>query len=140
MQPYPRSPDIVWPGHLYGTGCISARAMDTGIPTVVWRLCFGLGFAVPLPILAGVLGGCAWVRASAAPRHSWLGCCGVCVFVCVLRLYPATPGWVRGVNVCAFARLSAASRLSWQGCLVVCVCVLVCVLEPGFQLRAATPG
>ena len=24
--------------HLHGTGCLSARAMDTGLPTVVWRL------------------------------------------------------------------------------------------------------
>ena len=78
MQPYPRSPDLVWPGHLHGTGCLSARTMDTGFPTVAWRLCLGLG--------------CGWVRVSAAPRHSWLGCWGVCVLVCALRLYPATPG------------------------------------------------
>ena len=35
------------------------RAMDTGFPTVAWRLCLGLG--------------CGWVRLSAAPTHSWLG-------------------------------------------------------------------
>ena len=38
MQPYPQALDLVWPGHLHGTGCLSARAMDTGFPTVVWRL------------------------------------------------------------------------------------------------------
>ena len=41
MQPYPRSPDLVWPGHLHGTGCLSARAVGTGFPTVVRRLCLG---------------------------------------------------------------------------------------------------
>ena len=54
MQPYPRSPDHLWPGHLHGAGCLSARAMDTAFPTVVWRLCLGLHFAVILPILARV--------------------------------------------------------------------------------------
>ena len=54
MQPYPRAPDPVLPGHLHGTGCLSARAMDTRFRTVVWRLCLGLGFAVTPPILAGV--------------------------------------------------------------------------------------
>ena len=54
MQPYPRAAGQVWLGQLHGTGCLSARAMDTAFPTVVLRLCFGLGFAVVLPILAGV--------------------------------------------------------------------------------------
>ena len=78
MQPYPRSPDLVWPGHLHGRGCLSARAMDTGFPTVVRRLCLGLG--------------CGWARVSAASNHSWLGCWGVCALVCVLHLYPAIAG------------------------------------------------
>ena len=43
MQPYPRVPDLVWPGQLHGTGCLSARAVDTGFPTVVRRLCLGPG-------------------------------------------------------------------------------------------------
>ena len=54
MQPYRRSPGQVWPCHLHGWGCLSARAMDTGFPTVVWRLCLGLGLAVTPPILAAV--------------------------------------------------------------------------------------
>ena len=45
--------------HLHGTGCLSARPMDTGFPTVVWCLCVGPG--------------CVWARFLAAPRHSWLG-------------------------------------------------------------------
>ena len=54
MQLYPWAPDLVWPGHLHGTGCLSARAMVPGFPTVVLRLCLGLGFAVTPPFLAGV--------------------------------------------------------------------------------------
>ena len=51
--------------------------------------------ACTLPLPAGVcgVGVCAWAWVSAAPRHSWLGCWGVCVFVCPLSLYPTTPGW-----------------------------------------------
>ena len=58
MQPYPRALDLVWPGHLHGTGPLSARAMDTGFHTVVWRLCLGLSFALTPPILARIFGGC----------------------------------------------------------------------------------
>ena len=137
MQPYPRSPDLVWPGHLHGTGCLSARAMDTGFPTVVRRLCLGLG--------------CGWVRVSAAPRHSCLGCWGVRALVCVLRLHPATPGTgarcecvcfcsgfgcapplLAGVLGCVRAPLAPSH--SWHGC-----AVWVCVFGFGFWLRPATP-
>ena len=99
MQLYPRAMDLFWPGHVHGTGCLSARAMDTGFRTVVWHLCLGfgccgnpanpgsalgcvclgtgLGFAPPF--LAGVCGvcTCAWVLLS--PRQSLLGWWGVCV-------------------------------------------------------------
>ena len=94
--------------------------MDTGFPTAVWCLCFGPG--------------CVWARASAAPRHSWLGCCGACVFVCALRLYPATPGWgVRRGCVCLGSTLSCAPPLlAW----VFGLCVFVCPL----RLYPATPG
>ena len=172
MQPYPRAPDLVWPGHLHGAGCLSARAMDTGFPTVVWRLCLRLGCALAqnlgctLPLLAGVLG-CvfACVRAPLVPRHSWLGCA---VWVCVLglgfRLRPATSGWgvgvcvclcacptctprtlawVFGVGACAWARASAAPRHFWMGCWGVCV--LLCALRsypatPGWGVRCGWVG
>ena len=142
MQPYPRSPDLVWPGHLHGTGCLSARAMDTGFPTVVWRLCLGLG--------------CGWARVSAAPRHSWPGCWGVCVFlvraplvprhsrlgfamwVCVLglrfRLRPATPGWGVGASVCLCYRSACTPPL------LAGVCSAGVCAGLGFRLRPATPG
>ena len=110
------------------------------------------------PLLAGVcgVGVCAWARVSAAPRHSWLGCWGLCVFVCAPRLYSATPGW--GVrcgcvclgsglgcalpllarllgHVCACVPAPLVPRHSWLGCTV-----RVCVLGLGVRLRPATPG
>ena len=66
-------------------------------------VCLCARSACTLPLLAEVcgVGVCGWARVPAAPRHSWLGCCGVCVFVCALRLYPATPGYgVRCGCVC----------------------------------------
>ena len=102
-------------------GCVCAGVPAPLVPRhswlgwAVWVCVFGLWFrlrpatpgwgvgvcaclcarsAGPLPLLAGVcgVGVCAWTWVSAVPRHSWLGCWGVCVFVCALRLYPATPG------------------------------------------------
>ena len=163
MQPYPRPPDLVWPGHLHGTGCPSARAMDTGFPTVAWRLCFlsglwfGSGFGCAPPLLAGVLGCvCDCVCAPLVPCHYWLGCAlWLCVVGFRIQLRPATPGWgvgvcvclcarsactppllagMCGVGVCASARVLAAPRHSWLGCWVVCV--LVCVL----RLYPSPPG
>ena len=114
---------------------------------VVWVCVLGLGFRVrpatpgwgvgvcmclcarsactPL-LLAGVsgVGVCAWARVAAAPRHSWLRCLGVCVFVCALRLYPATPSWgVRCGCACLGSGLGCAPSLlaGVLGC--VCVCV-----------------
>ena len=198
-QPYPRAPDLVWPGHLHGTGCLSARAMDTGFPTVVWRLCLGPGCAwvwvsVTPPALAGVLGGCVWVRFVVsslfsllgfavfavglgfrpAPHLSWLGfwdvrCCvrappaprrsrfwcavwacllgsgfrlrpaspwggvGVCVCLCARPAWsPAPPGWGCGAGVCDWARVAATPRHSWLGCWGVCVFVCAPRFHPAF--------
>ena len=52
------------------------------------------------------------------------------MFVCALRLYPATPGW----GVIAWAQVSAAPRHPWLGCWGVCV--FVCALS----LYPATPS
>ena len=107
-------------------------------------LCLCARSACTPPLLAGVcgVGVCVWAPVSVAPRHSWLGCWG-CVFVCALRLYPATPRWcvrfgcvcfVSGFScapplvawvlgcVCACARAPLVPRHSWLGC-AVCVCV-----------------
>ena len=109
--------------HLMGIlgTCLRIRGRGGGVPVE------------PLIWVCGV-GVCAWARVSAAPCHSWLGCWGVCVFVCALRLYPATPGWgVRRGCVC----------LGWGfGCALpllagVLGCVCVCVRAP---LVPATSG
>ena len=67
---------------------------------------------------------CAWAQVSAAPHHSWLVCRGVCVFVCALRLYPATPCWgVRCGCVCLGSGFRCALPLlaGVLGCLCVCL-------------------
>ena len=85
-----------------------------------------------LPLLAGVcgVGVCAWARVSAAPRHSWLECWGVCVQVWALSLYPATLAAARGVGACVWVRVSAAPRHSWLGFWGVCVLVWALPLYP----------
>ena len=121
-------------------------------------MCLCARSACTPPLLAGVcgLGVCIWARGSAAPRHAWLGCSGVCVFVCTLCLYPATPGWGAWCGcVCLGLGFSCAAPLragvvgcvcvgvraplvpchSWLGC-----AVWVCLLQLGFRLRPATPG
>ena len=98
------------------------------------------------PLLAGVcgVGVCVWVRVSAAPRHSWLGCWGVCVLVYVLRLYPATPGWgVRCGRVCSGSGFGCAPPLlagvcgAWVGCCLAPVpvpwFVACCARCPGLR-------
>ena len=113
-------------------------------------VCLRARSACTQPLLAGVcgVGVCAWARVSAATCHPWLGCWGLCVFVCAPRLYPATPGWrvrcgwvclgsglgcalplLAGVlgPVCAFVGALLVPRHSWLGC-----AVRVCVLGLGF--------
>ena len=125
MQPNPRSPDLVWPGHLHGTGCLSARARNSGFPIVVWCLCLGLGSAVTPPFLAGVQGACAWARFPALPQHFWLGF--------VLRAFEvgfsgnlATPGWGLGC-VCLDTGFGRAPPF------VVCVCGFGFCLHSAFS-------
>ena len=127
-----------------------------------WGVGGGVGLsarsACTPPLLAGACGAgvCAWARVSAAPRHSWLGCWGVCVFVCRLCLYPATPGWgVRCGCVCLGSGFKCAPRLLAVvlGCVFVCLrallvlhhswlgCVLwVWVFGLRFRLCPVTPG
>ena len=137
MQPYPRSPDLVWPGQLHGTGCLSARAVDTGFPTVVRRLCLGPGCGrvwvwLTPPVLAGVLGGCVWARFVVLSLFCrlivvfvvGLGFCPAyetCVVACALRLPPAVSGsGVRCGRACWSLRFGCAPPLL-GGFLGVCV-------------------
>ena len=132
MQPYPRSPDLVWPGHLHGTDCLSARAVGTGLPTVVRHLCLGpvrgwVWVLLTPPVLAGVLGGRVWARfvlLSLLCRLSVVFVVGVrfrpafgsCVVAWAPRLPLAVSGsGVRCGRVC-WARVSAVPSPSWLGC------------------------
>ena len=132
MQPYPRSPDLVWPGHLHGTGCLSARKVGTGFATVVRRVCLGPGCGwvwvlLTPPVLAGVFGGCVWARFVVLSLFCRLfvvfvvglrfrPAYGTCVVSCPFRLPPAISGsGVRCGRAC-WARVSAVPRLSWLGC------------------------
>ena len=137
MQPYPRALHLVWPGHLHGTGCLSARAMDTGFPTVVWCLCFGPGCAwvwvsVTPPALVGVFGGCVWVRFVVSPLSSPLG---FAVFAVGLWFRPAPHlSWLGFSDVRGCVRASPAPRRSRSWC-----AVWARVLGSGFRLRPASP-
>ena len=109
------TPFLAW---VSGCVCWCARSTSippdlAGVPGVCVCVCldfgsraaspgWGLGicvFVCPVrlypPILSGVCGAgvCAWAPVSAPPCHSWLGCWGVCVLMCALHFYPASPGW-----------------------------------------------
>ena len=132
MQPYPRSPDLVWPGHLHGTGCLSARAVGTGIPTVVRRLCLvpfcgRVWVLLTPPVLAWVLGGCVWARFVVLSLFCRLfvvfvvglrfrPAYGTCVVSCALRLPPAVSGSAVTCGRACWARGWAVPRPSWLGC------------------------
>ena len=105
MQPYPRAPDLVWPGHLHGRGCLSARAVGTGFPTVGLRLWLGPG--------------CGWSWVLFTPARCGLGLGWVCLgSVCgVVPLLPAVCGvrgwalmWACFRDLCGFLRVSLAPR------------------------------
>ena len=105
MQPYPRSPDLVWPGHLHGSGCLSARAVGTGFPTVGLRLWLGSGC------------GWSWVLLTPASRGWGLGwvCLGsVCGVVPLLPAVCGVRGWALVSacfrHVCGFVRVSLPPR------------------------------
>ena len=157
LRLYPATPG--W-GVRCGCGCLSS---DFGcapplLAGVLGCACLCACSPCTPSLLAGVCGVrvCVWVWVSAAPRHSWLGCWGVCVLVSALSLYPATPGWgVRRVcvclgscfgcappllagvlrGVCAAVRALLVPRHSWLGC-----AAWECVFGLGFRLRPATPG
>ena len=132
MQRYPRSPDLVWPAHLHGTGCLSARAVGTGLPTAVRRLCLGpvcgsVWVLLTPPVLAGVLGGCVWARFVVLSLFCQLFVVFVvglrfrpayetCVVSCALRLPPAVSGSSVRCGRACWARVSAVPRPSWLGC------------------------
>ena len=98
-------------------------------------VCLYARSACTLPLLAGVcgVGVCDWTRVSAAPRHSWLGCWAVRVFVCELSLYPATPGWALQCGcVCLGSGFGCAPPLLAGVCGLWVECCLAPVPVPWF--------
>ena len=135
--------------------CVRARLVPrhSWLGCALWVCVLGLGFwlcaatlgwgvgwcaslcarsACTPPLLAGVAVGVRPGAWGSTPRHSWLGCWVVCVFVCALRLYPATPGW--GVwcgYVCLSSGFDCAPPLltGFLGCVCVCLRVPLCPLQ-----------
>ena len=91
MQPYARYPDHVWVGHLDGPGCLSALALDTQFPTVVWRGCFGLRFGA-IPLLLNENGGVVARGRVLAFVQPILAEPAACVFGCGFCFDPAILG------------------------------------------------
>ena len=103
MQPYPRALDLVWPGHLHGTGCFSVWAVDTGFPTVVWQACLVFGHDLPwllLALVSDLIRGRVWVCPCLLP--SLAVACGVC-------------GWMSGASPLRLFRLGFGARVSARG-------------------------
>ena len=94
------------------------------------RVAFGGGFCLPLPVVAGVLGGCVWARFVVLSLFCRLfvvfvvglwcrPAFGTCVVSCAFPLPPAVSGFgVRCGRAC-WARVSAVPRPSWLGCRVL---------------------
>ena len=90
------------------------------------RVAVGRGFCLPLPVVAGVLGGCVWARFVVLSLFCRLfvvfvvgPAFGTCVVSCAFPLPPAVSGsGVRCGRAC-WARVSAVPRPSWLGCRVV---------------------
>ena len=94
------------------------------------RVAFGGGFCLPLPVVAGVLGGCVWARFVVLSLFCRLfvlfvvglwcrPAFGTCVVSCAFPLPSAVSGFgVRCGRACR-ARVSAVPRPSWLGCRAV---------------------
>ena len=117
MQPYPRAPDHVWPGHLHGTGWLSARAINIGFPTVVGGARLVLMFALPSRLLI-------WVWSLVRVRV-WVSAC----------LLPAQTG-ARGV--CGWMQAAPGLRvLGWGS---ACACLgAACRAGGGYEGRGVAP-
>ena len=93
------------------------------------RVAVGPGFGLPLPVVAGVLGGCVWARFVVLSLFCRLfvvfvvrlwcrPAFGTCVVSCAFPLPPAVSGSGVRWRAC-WARVSAVPRPSWLGCLGV---------------------
>ena len=94
------------------------------------RVAVGRGFCLPLPVLAGVLGGCVWAPFLVLSLFCRLfvvfvvglwcrPAFGTCVVSCAFPLPPALSGSGVWCGRACSARVSAVPRPSWLGCRVV---------------------
>ena len=94
------------------------------------RVAVGRGFCLPLPVLAGVLGGCVWAPFLVLSLFCRLfvvfvvglwcrPAFGTCVVSCAFPLPPALSGSGVWCGRACWARVSAVPRPSWLGCRVV---------------------
>ena len=121
MQPYPRSPDLVWPGHLHGRGCLSAQAVGTGFSYCCAAFVFGSGLRLGVgfvnPATPGW--GLGWVCLGTV--------CGVVPLVsavCGVRGWGLVSACLRDVCGCVGAPLAPRRFRFWRA-------VWACVLGPG---------
>ena len=118
------------------------------------RVAFGGGFCLPLPVVAGVLGGCVWARFVVLSLFCRLfvvfvvglwcrPALGTCVVSCAFPLPPAISGFgVRCGRACG-AWVSAVPRPSWLGCRVVFFALFFfsgCWVSPSRALWSLPPS
>ena len=111
----------VWVGMLRLGFRLRAATPGWGVGVCVC-VCVRCACNPQLPAGLCCVGVCAWARVSAAPRHSWPGCLGVCVFVWALCLYHATPGWAVWCECVCLASAFGCAPPPLAGVLG-CVCV-----------------
>ena len=118
------------------------------------RVAFGGGFCLPLPVVAGVLGGCVWARFVVLSLFCRLfvvfvvglwcrPAFGTCVVSCAFPLPSAVSGFgVRCGHAC-WARVSAVPRPSWLGCRAVIFALFFffrCWVSPSRALWSLPPS
>ena len=132
----PPVPRHFWPGCALWV-CVLGFGFRLRPATPGWGVgvcvCSCVRSACTPPLLAGVCGVvvCLWARVLAVPRQCWLGCWGLCAFVCALLLHPATPGWGKRCGcVCSGSGFGCAPPLLAVVLGCVCFCAIFACTTP----------
>ena len=119
------------------------------------RVAFGGGFCLPLPVVAGVLGGCVWARFVVLSLFCRLfvlfvvglwcrPAFGTCVVSCAFPLPSAVSGFGVRCGRAGRARVSAVPRPSWLGCRAVLFALFFffsgCWVSPSRALWSLPPS
>ena len=118
------------------------------------RVAFGGGFCLPLPVVAGVLGGCVWARFVVLSLLCRLfvvfvvglwcrPAFGTCVVSCAFPLPTAVSGFCVRCGRACWARVSAVPRPSWLGCRAVFFALFFfsgCWVSPSRALWSLPPS